>query len=78
MSERSVGDFEDFAVLSGLRVGAFDRRTAGRGSVRQRPVVTRHVAGRAPGFGTVENDFFARENEVMRAGHRHDFGSICR
>ena len=45
-----ISNFEDFAVLSGLRIGAFDRGTARAASVREHPVVTRNFAGSAPGL----------------------------
>ena len=71
-----VSDFEDFAVLTGLGVRSFHHRAARRGAVRERPVVARYFARSAPRLRTVESNFVARENKVMRPGHRDDFGSV--
>ena len=71
-----VCDFKNFAVLAGLRVCAFDRRTAGRRSIGERPVVARNFSRSAPRFGTVEDHFVARENKAVRPGHRNDFRSV--
>src|SRR5438045_938135 len=71
-----VRDLENLTVLAGLRVGALDCRPFGRRSIGECPLVPGDLSRNAPRFGSVQKQFVAGENKMVRSGYCDDFGLV--